>query len=235
VKTEIVLLVTPRVVRNIARPHASDLEFASGTEAAIGAAPLRLSGAAGAGVAIAPSQSAGTPSVGPLAPAGPEAAVPGPRGKFPLGTASPPPADLIATAKPPAPPADLGAQRIALTAPPQASLGSAFGVTVGMPAGVSAASAELELGYDPRLLQVIGVGGGGADPVTIVPTEPGRLLLRTKASVPGGAQPITVQFRVVASAAAATQVTLSNVQAADAQGRPLALTPPPVHVLRVGP
>lgn len=41
-KTEIVLLITPRVVRNIARPEAQDSEFLSGTEAAIGAAPVTL-------------------------------------------------------------------------------------------------------------------------------------------------------------------------------------------------
>lgn len=41
-KTEIVLLITPRVVRNIARPEAQDSEFMSGTEAAIGAAPVTL-------------------------------------------------------------------------------------------------------------------------------------------------------------------------------------------------
>ncbi len=43
-KTEIVLLITPYVVRNLDRPPASVLEFASGTEGSIGAAPLRLSG-----------------------------------------------------------------------------------------------------------------------------------------------------------------------------------------------
>jgi general secretion pathway protein D len=41
-KTEIVLLITPRVVRNLARPDSRVAEFASGTEAAAGAAPLRL-------------------------------------------------------------------------------------------------------------------------------------------------------------------------------------------------
>lgn len=41
-KTEIVLLITPRVVRNVARPELRFEEFPSGTEAAIGAAPLLL-------------------------------------------------------------------------------------------------------------------------------------------------------------------------------------------------
>ncbi len=41
-KTEIVLLITPRVIRNLARPELRFEEFPSGTEAAIGAAPLLL-------------------------------------------------------------------------------------------------------------------------------------------------------------------------------------------------
>jgi len=46
VKTEIVLLITPRIVRNIKRPDAEITEFASGTEASLGAA------AASAGVSF---------------------------------------------------------------------------------------------------------------------------------------------------------------------------------------
>jgi len=41
-KTEIVLLITPRVIRNLARPELRFEEFPSGTEAAIGAPPLYL-------------------------------------------------------------------------------------------------------------------------------------------------------------------------------------------------
>lgn len=42
-KTEIVLLITPRVMRNLARPDIRLEEFPSGTESAIGALPLTLS------------------------------------------------------------------------------------------------------------------------------------------------------------------------------------------------
>jgi general secretion pathway protein D len=41
-KTEIVLLITPYVVRNIDRPPPSALELSFGTEGSLGAAPLRL-------------------------------------------------------------------------------------------------------------------------------------------------------------------------------------------------
>jgi general secretion pathway protein D len=41
-KTEIVLLITPRVVKNLIQPDASAMEFSSGTESFIGAAPLSI-------------------------------------------------------------------------------------------------------------------------------------------------------------------------------------------------
>jgi general secretion pathway protein D len=89
-KTEIVLLITPRVIRNIERPGVKMEEFNSGTEAEVGGAPLPLppqgvraaipSPAAPAGPAPAPAPGVGQPSgtIPPQAPAaGPAAPVPG--------------------------------------------------------------------------------------------------------------------------------------------------------------
>jgi general secretion pathway protein D len=68
-KTEIVLLITPRILRNIQRPEASVEEFNSGTELEIGG------GASGAGAAVSSSIPAPQPrpaqppaSVSPLSP-----------------------------------------------------------------------------------------------------------------------------------------------------------------------
>jgi len=52
-KTEIVLLITPHVVRNLARPALRFEEFAGGTESAVGAPPLLLSGAPGNALPLA--------------------------------------------------------------------------------------------------------------------------------------------------------------------------------------
>ena len=51
-KTEIVLLITPHVLRNVTRPQLQFEEFPSGTEATVGAAPLLLR------TAVAPSATA---------------------------------------------------------------------------------------------------------------------------------------------------------------------------------
>jgi general secretion pathway protein D len=68
-KTEIVLLVTPRIVRNVSQPEAAVIEFESGTDSNMGGAALRLPPS----VMMAPSQE--TPPITlPIQP------VPGPNG-----------------------------------------------------------------------------------------------------------------------------------------------------------
>ena len=68
-KTEIVLLITPRLMRTIVRPDARTAEFAAGTEASSSGGPL--------GAASSPSSFAPIPPPGPsLSPALPGAATP---------------------------------------------------------------------------------------------------------------------------------------------------------------
>lgn len=45
IKSEIVLLITPRIIRNVARPDSVASQFSSGTEAVPGAPPIRLASA----------------------------------------------------------------------------------------------------------------------------------------------------------------------------------------------
>ncbi len=70
-KTEIVLLITPRLVRTLARPEARAVEFAAGTEASSGAAPVAPP------VPVAPSETQpGAQPVPPSPPPAPGAASP---------------------------------------------------------------------------------------------------------------------------------------------------------------
>ena len=69
-KTEIVLLITPRVLRNVARPQASGPAVAAGTENSVGAQPLSIK--AGALRGNGGVKAAGRPAATP-APAAPEA------------------------------------------------------------------------------------------------------------------------------------------------------------------
>ncbi|HEV2007825.1 MAG TPA: hypothetical protein VGQ88_03795, partial [Burkholderiales bacterium] len=105
-KTEIVLLITPRIVRNIVRPQADVAEFASGTEASMGAglgggaqAPfvpavtvptLTLPPAPTPAPTPAPAKPPATPPAGPLFPApGMPGAPGGPPPVFPPQTTAP--------------------------------------------------------------------------------------------------------------------------------------------------
>ena len=67
-KTEIILLITPHIVRNLTRLDARMSEFPAGTDAAIGAPPLTLSQSTpGVAPASVPSQGAPTAAAAPLA------------------------------------------------------------------------------------------------------------------------------------------------------------------------
>lgn len=77
-KTEIVLLITPRILRTVARPDVAITEFLSGTEAAVGAPPLVLRAidtpATTPPTRTAPAGvSSGPPAVSPAAAAPPNA------------------------------------------------------------------------------------------------------------------------------------------------------------------
>ena len=68
-KTEIVMLITPRVVRNIERPAVNLEEFNSGTEAEVGGASLALP-------SVIPAAPAPVPATPMTAPAAPQPAIP---------------------------------------------------------------------------------------------------------------------------------------------------------------
>ncbi len=128
-KTEVVLLITPRVLRNIARPEANLASYGSGTEAAVGADPLTLrSGRAGALKLSA--------SGGPAAVQTPKPTVK-PQGQpnVPSGPAA----------------------QLVLSGPPQAAAGSEITLQVSLgPGGESVRSASFEVTFDPAVLQPLG-------------------------------------------------------------------------------
>lgn len=96
VRTEIVLLITPRIVRNLDVPGVGSLEFLSGTEGSVGASPIQLglpSAPARPGTSGAPGTQPPRPSTAPVLPP-----------MAPVTTPSPAPAAAPASAPPiPAP------------------------------------------------------------------------------------------------------------------------------------
>ena len=125
-KTEIVLLVTPRVLRNVRRPETVESQFASGTESVPGRVPLRFRD--GTAMALTPPGAAATATATPA-------------GRVAAAAAAP-----VAEA-----PAALSAQ-----VPAQVGIGEEFSVQLALPDGNQAITARVQLRYDPALLAPVG-------------------------------------------------------------------------------
>ena len=135
-KTEIALLITPRIVRNIARPTKLDSEFHFGTENTIGKPLMTVGKVATRSLSMSSSSSVGVaPSIADVEP-------------FTIGEIG-----LI-------PPPTVGAiqTNLALLAPSEVSPGKPFLVSVNLAGGENLPAAELELNYDAIALEALDSG-----------------------------------------------------------------------------
>ncbi|MBS0513416.1 MAG: general secretion pathway protein GspD [Proteobacteria bacterium] len=150
-KTEIVLLITPRIVRNVVPPVSAREDLPAGTEASIGALPLRMAGGAQGSLS--------------LRAAGP--AMPGAGG---LSAVVPPPA-VAPPGVPGAADASLRDLAVRLTGPGTAKPGST--VTLALELGGSGRhdGGVIDVGYDPVLLEPVGFAAvvAGQASVALVP------------------------------------------------------------------
>ena len=132
-KTEIVLSITPRIVRNLMRPDARNGEFWSGTETLLRSRPLRIAEASGSAVSAAVAGSAsdgGAPS---------NAASSG---------NSPTPSENPVLA-------------LRWEGPTEAKVGQRFVVSLLASTERLVRSLPFQVGFDPVALQVVGVKEGG--------------------------------------------------------------------------
>lgn len=182
-KTEIALLITPRIVRNIARPARAVSELHFGTENTIGkpvvigkVGPRSLaiaSSSPGAGVAAYGGASSGVPRDEPRAQADAESG-----GSLPVLT---------------------------LLAPEQVLAGKEFAVSVSLSGQEDLAPAEVELSYDPAVLEAVGEGENSGTRVLKL----GR-----------GGSVAELRFQSVAQSPVTTQVLLTNVTFKGGSGKP---------------
>jgi general secretion pathway protein D len=187
-KTEIVLMITPRIVRDLGRSTESGRGLAAGTDAAAGTPPLLLS--AGAGTALDPAGGDGGP--GPARRAGRPAASDAPAPAPPDGAAPPPP---------PGPLAAVAAARLSLSLPAEVRGGQSVSIEIRLEGATLARGAEVELAYEPSAFGIPGpvvAGGSGRAVVTLQGPEGGpqvgRLVLQAS---PGGARGGTVSVASV--------------------------------------
>jgi len=201
-KTEIILLITPRVVRNIARPDTVAAQFHSGTDAAPGSPPLRLAATGPGALAIAPGAG------GPAAAAKPP--IPGVLGAPPRAAST----DTV---------------ELALSGPTQAAIGQELVLSFSLPARNEGANATIEVAYDPAVLSAAaGQPAAPQAPGAPPPPDAGRAVVTVAAAAVAGAAPAStsLHFRVVANAPTTTTIRIESLTGTDAAGRPLLVTAP---------
>ena len=150
-RSEILLSITPRVVRSNRRPDLFEAEFESGTETSIGAESLRLSvvepvDPAASGAARAPAAAtpvvAGTPAPATAAPA--------------------PKAPVAPAAAAPAPAAGSGpAPALVWQSPAEVKAGEQFTAVLQVNSQAALRGLPMLIGFDPQALQVAQVQEGG--------------------------------------------------------------------------
>lgn len=139
-KRELVLSITPRIVRSLPYLAPHQLEYGSGTEGSLRARPLALE--AGGGDAVTLSAPPGTPGAAEAAPAAPPSRAPRQLSPPTIGSAANP------------------AISLALQGGPQLRVGEQATLTLQLRAQQSLVSAALQLTYDPRALKVLEVSEG---------------------------------------------------------------------------
>jgi general secretion pathway protein D len=234
-KTEIILSITPRVVRNVRRADAQVAEFWSGTEAAFRTQPIALK--------ATPSD---VPSI--QVPAAPTSAAPA--SALAAAPASPAVAAAAATtqvaaaAPSPAAAAKAPAVQFSWIGPNAARVGEPVTLSLNAKSDEPMASASLQIAYDPLKLAVVEVkegsllGQGEARTVFNHKVDParGRILVsinRGGASGASGDAPIVeVTFKAVTEAAA-IPVELTVASPVGTGGRPLESAAGVKHELKV--
>lgn len=204
-KTEIVLLITPRIVRNLSRPAHIAPALPAGTEAAVGAASLsiRQSGK-DQGMRLSSSGGGVAPAVGAVQFASPSRAV------------QPEPAPA------PEPEEEAGGAELRMQSSGEVAAGGEAGVIVSMTAGAGVRNATIEIVYDPNVLTALG---------TV--TAPGRAAVTLSAAGAGQEARAELRFRAAPNApAGASSVQVGNVVALGADGNPLQINAPsPVDIV----
>ncbi|HRD92259.1 MAG TPA: secretin N-terminal domain-containing protein [Accumulibacter sp.] len=247
IKTEIVLSITPRIIRNIQRPEAHLSEFDGGTESNFRS---QLAGGGGPGFGAAAAAAASPP--GAVAyPAGAQAAgsetlnnpltltpalAPAPAADGGLQPSPASATDPEAVAQPG------GSAQLLWQGPTQLKAGDTLALQLVMQADRPVVSLPLAIGFDPRVLQVVDVseggflGQGGAQTSFTYRVDPGGqvLMTATRSGAGGATAPdvvATVNFRAVAPGA--SRIELITIAPVAAGGVTISATPPGPHVLTV--
>ncbi|WAC71449.1 cohesin domain-containing protein [Roseateles sp. SL47] len=253
-RSEIILSITPHIVRSLRRPDLSAAEFASGTESNIGAQDLQLSilppeskgpdgkpVVAAAGPTATSAAAAGASSGAAAAP-WPTSTVAGPSAGTAGASTSLVPAPLPVTPNPAdAPAANAGQIRLQWQAPAQVKVGEQFSAVLRLTSQGPVRGMPVLAGFDPQVLQVVSVtegdyfkqGGAAVNFSQRVDPAQGKVFaaaVRQSADsgINGTGGVFTVTFKAIKAGTARLSVMSATPEP---QGAPLAL--PIEHQIKV--
>lgn len=211
-KTEIVLLITPHIVRNVAPPDAATVNFAGGTDASVGTPPLRL--ALGKGGSLSISSTGSSPAFNATPAAATPTAAPVPFVPPEDGSPQPPPAEAQAL------PTAQGQAKVQFLVPAKAVAGQdmVLGLAVSGLKGLS--GGQVEVAYDPTAVEV---PGGAAD---------GRLVFSLTAQ--GDGLHGEGRVRVIPGAGKEVAFQVVSIQVEDSSGARTSVPPPPPSLVKIG-
>jgi general secretion pathway protein D len=247
---EILLSITPRVVRSIRRVELGEAEFEAGTEANIGAEPLRLRDA---GIGDAGSSRPGrAPPFSQLAVA--SVVSQAPAHTRPTMAENKPPERPGAGDPPAIEPAVPLPVAFAWRVPSQVKVGEQFNVVLGVDSQAPLKVMPLVIAYDPQLLEVLAVeegdffkqSGGATAFNSRVDRQRGEITVMTgrqstpagEAGTSGAGSVVTVNFKALRPsdpAAAGARPALRLVSAVAEPRATASVIPPQLPALSVAP
>jgi general secretion pathway protein D len=245
-RSEILLSITPRVVRSIRRPDMLDAEFESGTESSIGTQSLQLSTVETAVSATEIPKPPGTP---PATSATPPAETPANTQNSPTPSVAPG-ASTVAPVATNAAPATVGTGNVSLAwqAPAQVRVGEQFSAVLRVNSQDALRGMPVLMGFDPQVLQVVSVqegdffkqGNGQTSFSQRVDPAQGKVFVAlvrqsgsgTDAGINGAGGLVTVTFKALKTVPAG-KLQLLSATPEPAPAAPVAV--PVEHTIRVVP
>jgi general secretion pathway protein D len=248
-RSEILLSITPRIVRAIRRPDLLEAEFESGTESGIGAQSLRLTTVASQPASVTGS-TVTTATTAPLPTDVPAATAP--LSSAPVGADTPavalPPAVNKAAVVPATGVLPAGSLNLSWQLPAQVKAGEQFTASLRVNSQAALRGLPLLVGFDPQVLQVVSVqegdyfkqGGGQTTFNQRVDPAQGKVFVAAirqntagnDAGINGNGVVVNVVFKAL-KASPGAKVQLLSVSPEPAPASPLAM--PLEQLLRIVP
>lgn len=225
-KTEIVLSITPRLIRNARRPDFNLLEFESGTESSLKSRPEGISSPSGATPGKTETPFTATSDELATSP--------------PLPLPGPAPDTLPAEAVPG------NSSVLTLQGPQQVKAGSVFTVLLAIQPGDAVTSIPMAMSFDPKVLEVVSVtegdflkqGGGATSFSNRVDRGSGQIFATvTRSGKEGATSPgniVSIAFRAL-SPTTESRLAMTAIAPTGMAGRAVNTAPPSPLVLSVIP